>query len=131
MMNGPEIKVSASDEKPGGPRHARLNWLMGDVNRARKAANLPMPFGTALRQVHDERDTLVVHWDRPESMVLYGQFVIDAWREHGASRVEYVLPDGTRLQLDVSDGASAPPVAAAAGAVARAQRGLNPAAFSA
>jgi hypothetical protein len=99
-MSDPILKMTTSDGPNGGQRLQRLNWVMGDVNRARRIAGLPFPFGSAISHVHDERDTLVVHWSGAESMVLYGRFLLDAWREHGHSRVEFLLPDDTRLTLD-------------------------------
>lgn len=101
-MSDPTLKMTTSDGPNGAHRLQRLNWAMGDVDRARRIAGLPFPFGSAILQVHDERDMLVVHWGSPESMVIYGRFLLEAWREHGNTRVEFVLPDETRLALDAS-----------------------------
>lgn len=114
-MSDPILKMTTSDGPNGGQRMLRLNWAMGDVNRARRIAGLPFPFGSAILQVHDERDTLVVHWNGAESMVLYGRFLLEAWREHGHSRVEFVLPDHLRLKLDAGAHAGDRAAAAATG----------------
>ncbi|TKC90182.1 hypothetical protein FAZ69_08525 [Trinickia terrae] len=101
-MSDPVLKMTTSDGQSGGHRMQRLNWAMGDVDRARRSAGLPFPFGTAILQVRDEHDTLVVHWSSAESMVVYGRFLLEAWREHGNTRVEFVMPDDVRLKLDAS-----------------------------
>jgi hypothetical protein len=101
-MNDPTLKMTTSDGPNGAQRLQRLSWAMGDVDRARRIAGLPFPFGSGILQVHDERDTLVVHWGSAESMVIYGRFLMEAWREHGNTRVEFVLPDGTRIDLNAS-----------------------------
>jgi hypothetical protein len=125
-MSDPELKVTTSDGPGGAGRIHRLNWAMGDVDRARRMAGLPFPFGTAILHVHDEQGTLVVHWDRAESLVTYGRFLLDAWREHGNTRAEFVLPDGVRLPLDVSGQTGV----AAAAVQKPPQRSIRPTAFT-
>jgi hypothetical protein len=124
-MSDPVLKMTTSDGPNGGQRMQRLNWAMGDVDRARRISGLSFPFGSAILQVHDERDTLVVHWNSAESMVVYGRFLLEAWREHGNTSVEFVLPDDVRLKLDSGPQASD----RATAALSKTSREIRPLAF--
>jgi hypothetical protein len=130
-MDMPVLKMSTSGGGPGSERYNRLYQLIGDVNRARRVAGLPFPFGPGIVALHDEQDMLVVHWAKAESAVQYGQFVVDAWREFQLSRLEFVLPDGQRVQLEAgSAGPGGGPAVHAIQSAGRPHRPIEPKAFT-